>query len=266
MTEEKRTDSDPRITQGRSPAYPYIDLSKAVEKIELIRDAGAARASMPPETFYKIWNLGAQSSAARQTMAALNHFGLVEYIGRGDDRKVKLSELGLTIALDKRPDSTERAAAIREAALSPPIHQELYDKYSSFLPADVVLETHLVKDRGYNDGAAQALIGEYKATLAFSGLDKPVNMPVNTETKAKEATPQVTPQATPAAAEKTPDPRVSKVGVEQDIFVLDEGQVVFEWPKRLSRESFEDVERWMAIQLRKIKRRVVDDDSSQGDQ
>lgn len=173
----EKKDDPTRIVQGRSPAYPYIPLGRAIERIDQIRAAGAARTAMPPETFYKIWELGSQSSGARQTMAALNHFGLVEYIGRGEDRKVKLSDLALRIVLDKQPISPERSAAIKEAATNPPIHKELFGRFGSLLPADVVLETYLTRDRGFNEGAAQTLVGEYKDTLAYAELDKPDNMP-----------------------------------------------------------------------------------------
>jgi hypothetical protein len=45
--------------------------------------------------------------------------------------------------------------------------------------------------------------------------------------------------------------------MKEDTFTLDEGDVVLQWPERLSQESYEDLESWMHLQLRKIKRRVV---------
>lgn len=50
-----------------------------------------------------------------------------------------------------------------------------------------------------------------------------------------------------------------KPGMREDVFTLDEGDVIFQWPENLSKESFEDLEGWMQIQLRKIKRRVVEE-------
>jgi hypothetical protein len=165
----------PKITQGRSPAYPSISLAKAVERLQTVIDAGVARNAYPPETFYKLWEIGAQSSGARATMAALNHFGLVDYDGRGDVRKVKVSDLGVKIALDKVPGSPERVQALQLAALTPAIHSDLYQRYQNMLPADVVLATYLTRDRGYNLSTVESLIDEYKDTLAFAGLDKPVS-------------------------------------------------------------------------------------------
>jgi len=194
--------SDVRIAAGRSPAYPYIDLEKAVRRAEQVRDAGAARQTLPPETFYKIWGIGPQSSGSRQTMAALNHFGLVDYVGRGDERKIKLSDLALKIVLDKQPGSQERGAALKAAALEPAIHAELYEKYGSFLPADVVMETYLVRDRGYNSQASSNLLEEYKATLSYAGLDKPDDMPPEELPKPGDNSMQPNPAETP----KTPAP------------------------------------------------------------
>lgn len=226
MTEnqDKKT-GDVRIAAGRSPAYPYIDLEKAVKRAEQVRDAGATRTTLPPETFYKIWGLGAMSSGARQTMAALNHFGLVDYVGRGEDRKVKLSDLAVRIVLDKQPDSSERLTALRVAALSPSIHNELYEKYGAFLPADLVLETHLTRDLGYNAQAAVALISEYKASLAFAGLDKPLNMPDLTE--APKATSPASPESggKPLIAQEIPSPNQLPTGPLGTLEALGENEI-----------------------------------------
>lgn len=46
------------------------------------------------------------------------------------------------------------------------------------------------------------------------------------------------------------------LGSRQDTFSLDEGNVVLQWPDKMSQESFEDFEAWMQIQLRKIKRSI----------
>lgn len=170
-------DDEPKISKGRSPAYPYVALEKAVEKTEKIASAGVGKAPYPPETFYKLWGSGAQSSGSRQTMAALNHFGLVQYVGRGKERKVMLSDLARRIVMDKIPNSPARVKALQEAALKPPIHSDLWKKYGHILPDDIVLATYLTMECDYNSDAAASLIGEYRDTLRYSGLDKPVKEP-----------------------------------------------------------------------------------------
>lgn len=46
------------------------------------------------------------------------------------------------------------------------------------------------------------------------------------------------------------------VGSRQDIFSLNEGQVILQWPAQLSQESYDDFESWVQLQLRKIKRSI----------
>lgn len=179
MTQEaKKMDDKPdiKIKQGRSPAYPYIKLEKAIERIEQVNAAGASRTAMVPETFYSIWKLGASSSGARQVMAALNQYGLVEYVGRGSDRKVILSDLARKIVLDKIPNSPDRAKAIRDAALQPGIYASLWEKYGQFLPDNVVLESFLARDMGYNQQAAKNIAEDYRDTFNYAGLTKPDNI------------------------------------------------------------------------------------------
>ncbi len=46
------------------------------------------------------------------------------------------------------------------------------------------------------------------------------------------------------------------VGSRQDVFSLDEGQVILQWPAKLSADSYEDFESWIQLQLKKIKRSI----------
>ena len=43
-------------------------------------------------------------------------------------------------------------------------------------------------------------------------------------------------------------------GVKRDVFTLAEGEAVLEWPEGLSANSYEDLEGWLELMLRKIKR------------
>lgn len=187
MADEVQTaGSDDKIGGSRGPAYPYCNLERAVEKASIVAEKGAARQKMPPETFYKLWGMGAKSSSSRQTMAALNYYDLVEYVGRGSDRKVQLTELALRIVLDKQPDSSARRDAIQKAALEPPIFRELHGRYAPFLPDDVVIETFLKLERAFSDDAATATIRHFRDTMSYAGLDQPSDEPENKDSNADE--------------------------------------------------------------------------------
>lgn len=184
--EVQTTGGDDKIGGIRGPAYPYCNLERAIEKASIIAEKGAARQKMPPETFYKLWGMGAKSSSSRQTMAALNYYDLVEYVGRGSDRKVQLTELALRIVLDKQPNSSARRDAIQRAALEPPIFRELHDRYAPSLPDDVVIETFLKLERAFSDDAALATIRHFRDTMSYAGLDQPSDEPENNDSNVVE--------------------------------------------------------------------------------
>lgn len=168
---------DGKVGGARGPAYPYIPLGRAVERTQVIADKGAGRQPMPPESFYALWGIGAKSSSARQTIAALGYYGLVEHVGRGNDRRAKLSELARRIVFDQREGSLDRATALRQAALEPPIFRELYDRYGPVLPADTAFHSYLMMERSFTKQGAEACTDNYKSTFEYAGLAEPEKMP-----------------------------------------------------------------------------------------
>lgn len=154
---------------ARSPAYPFISLPRALQRAEEFKKAEGFY-PVPPESAYKAWGFGAKSSGARQTLAALKHFGLLVYVGLGDSRKVRLSDLAKRILLDPRPDSPDKPNLIREAALKPAIHAELYTMYPEGLPSDTTLQAYLVLQREFNESGAKDLISEFRETADFASL------------------------------------------------------------------------------------------------
>jgi len=165
--------------QGRSPAFPFIPLSKALERAETFRvaEGGRPKHFTPLTAACKAWGIGSQTGTAIQTVAALGHFGLFEFEGSGDKRAGRLTDLAFSILHDKQLASPERDQAVQCAALMPKIHSELWDKWQEALPSDPTIETFLVRDRGFSEAGAANLIAEYKATIAFAKLDQPDIIP-----------------------------------------------------------------------------------------
>src|SRR3546814_18917273 len=102
---------DDKIGGIRGPAYPYVNLERAVEKASAIAEKGAERQKMPPETFYQLWGMCAKSSSSRQTMALHNYYDRVDYVGRVGDRQVKSHELALRTVLHKQHNTRMRHGA-----------------------------------------------------------------------------------------------------------------------------------------------------------
>ena len=162
--------------QGRGPGYPFIPIEKAIARaFEMKQREGFY--PVPREAAYKAWDFGAKSSGARQTIAALKHYGLLEYVGSGDAAKVKLTDLARRIILDVRPDSEERAALIQQAAFMPAIHADLARRYPDGLPSDTTIQVYLTLEKGFTEPGAKDLIAQYRSTLAFIKGSKPDTLP-----------------------------------------------------------------------------------------
>lgn len=162
-----------KLTAGRGPAYPAISLQEALDRASTFKLANATRLTLNMEAAYRVLGFKGPSGASRQIVASLNYYGLLDYIGKGNDRKVRLSDLALRILLDKLPDSPERIAALREAALKPAIHARLAEELHLPPPADVIIERFLVLDCEYSESAASTIIKVYRDTLEFAGLNNP---------------------------------------------------------------------------------------------
>lgn len=158
-----------RRPKGRSPSYPGIDLESALQRAEQLYDHERGNAAHL-DTILKHWGYKATTGPGRVAFAALRKFGLLDTEGSGGTLKGRLSELALRILQDQRPDSFERLRAIQEAALTPSIHQELWEKYQGTLPSDDNLRFMLLRERSFTETGAAEFVPEFRATIAFAKL------------------------------------------------------------------------------------------------
>src|SRR5438552_1336676 len=120
--------NDSKRKRTRSPAYPYVNMETALERAKVFYDKEGRNAA-PIAVAAKHWGCEPTSSGCLQTAAALISFGLMQDEGTGAKRKVKLTQNALKILLDTRADSSKRKALIKQAALAPRIHQQIWTKW-----------------------------------------------------------------------------------------------------------------------------------------
>ncbi|UJW75693.1 hypothetical protein [Rhizobium sp. SL42] len=172
-------DDEPNIRKRfRSPPYPYLSLSKAIDRVaQLHRKAQHFAVGLP--VLADAWDLSPQSGGLLKSAAALIQFGLLSDQGSGDGRKFQLTDTARRIVGDADPRSEKRAQLIKEAALLPSIHRELWEKFG--FPAhlsDALLKNYLVFDRqesgesAYSSQAADEVILNYRDAIVFSGLQE----------------------------------------------------------------------------------------------
>jgi hypothetical protein len=155
--------------KGRSPSYPGIDLETAIQRARTLWDAHRNH-PVNVETALAIWGYGRGSGQGLVTLAALKKYGLLIDEGSGDARRARLSDEARAIVLDERPDSTEREQRIRRAALTPPIHKELWERYQGALPTDESLRFYLTNERDFTENGARDFISQLKRTVTFARL------------------------------------------------------------------------------------------------
>lgn len=155
---------------GRSPSYPAIDLQRAIERARVLYSREKQYAT-PVVAVVQHWGYKALNGPAGLQIAALKKYGLLTDEGAKADRRVRLTDLAVTIL--NHPNDAIRAEAIRKAALEPTSHRELRERYPSHLPSDANLEWELTREQGFTENGARDFIKVYKATMAFAGLDEP---------------------------------------------------------------------------------------------
>lgn len=157
---------------GRSPAYPFIPVQKALEQAKALH-AQEGEYAAPLASAVGAWGYSPKSSGGRQTLATMKYYGLIEVTGEGDSRKIKVSDAARRIILDEREDDSDKRQLIRRLALTPAAHKALYDQYPNGLASDGSVEHYLIFDMGYNKEAAKELLAEFKETASFARLYEP---------------------------------------------------------------------------------------------
>ena len=219
----------------RSPSFPFIGLREALDRARTFYEAEQRNAARP-ETAAAHWGYSPKSSGGKQTIAALRAFGLLD-----GDQLVKLSGRALRILLDEREGSEERLRLVQQAALMPPVHARLWERYGAELPSSQTLRLSLILDEGFNENSVDDFLTEYRETLEYARL---LTGPAREEKEVRAERPVTPPPP--------PQPRLS-AEVDPVVFPLLDGNAVeFRIRRKISPEEAEDLRLVFELWLRKI--------------
>lgn len=178
---------DKKKKVGRSPAYPFLSVQKAIDKArDLYRQESVYAA--PLESALKAWGYGPKSSGGRQTLATMKYYGLIDITGEGEARRVKVSEVARRIILDQREDDTEKRQLIRKVAMTPVAHRALHEEFPAGLFSEGSVRHFLIFDQGFNEEAASDLLAEFRETASYIGLYEPQKTMDKSASEADDAT------------------------------------------------------------------------------
>jgi hypothetical protein len=237
----------------RSPAYPSITIDEAVERAQTLYRIEGKHPTLV-KTAASHWGYKPKSSGGLKTIAALKAYGLLVDEGSSEDRKVRLSDDGLTIVRDEREVSPERDSLIARLALKPKILTELWNRYGTKLPSEDTVKHFLVAERDYNPNAVSDILRVYQVAA------KRYEDPILSDFEVLDATEDE------ANRQSEGGQKAKGIKMRQDTFTLDEGTVTIQWPEQLSKESFVDLKDWLAIMGRKIERAASKDDDQQAEE
>lgn len=177
MTEERITNENDEaeinesgeftVKKHRSPNYPFIGLEAALERTSALQKVAGVH-PIRVTTAWDTWEY--KKGAGNQVVAALDAYKLISIEGGiADTRQIKL-----TLEARKILDYTsERGSLLKEAALSPLLHKEIWEYFNGDLPPnDKVIREYLVYQRNFNPSYVDKFIEQFRVTLAFANVTK----------------------------------------------------------------------------------------------
>lgn len=170
MSQEKndKLSSKPKKPKHRSPNFPSLNLEKALEKTKEIFESYKT-SWVPERAAHEFWGNAAYGSQGLLCTAALKAYGLIQVDGSGKNRRISVSEPARRILL--KDDNYDNL--LKETALLPPLHRELWNHYEGFLPAsDESFRKYLLIEKNFNEKSVDSFIAQFRSTIALTGLEK----------------------------------------------------------------------------------------------
>lgn len=162
MSEVDKLEGGPK--KERSPNFPSITLTKAIERIRAIYDA-AKRHETRMADLAAAMNSGVKSSGTLQTVAALVAYGLLDDSGSGESRKFKVTDLAFKALEDQRPGARELALA--EAATKPKIIADYAELWADGRPSDPISISVLRIDGGFTEDGAKTFLRVFDDAISY---------------------------------------------------------------------------------------------------
>ena len=172
------------MAKMRSPNYPAIGLSKAVEWANKLWDKEKKTPVSAADAAVAIGYQGL-SGPSRTALAAMKKFGLI------DDEKDGLRVSNLALRIIHPANEEDLLQALREAATKPELFRQLLKSHAQ--ASNDSLRSYLITRLDFSETGAKALIEALRDTITIASLDDPeYNASITTEDgENMEATLQV---------------------------------------------------------------------------
>jgi hypothetical protein len=252
-TQKRADDADQKPERGprsETPS-PQASLTKAIEFVKTVRKVGG-NGDAPTADVMKEMGINVKTTRSWSfTVPAAMQFGLVERIGRGDDAKLRVTDLAKRIVQSVSPE--ELHAAKMAALRSPQLYEQLLEKYADCeVPARDGLINLLCRDFKILDSTAPNTADCFLESLAEAGVIKDNRIAPNGKPPAAGQTPPPpNPPLVSGVSEATKNEELTTIQVPASFvphhFTLRKNMVVIiPLPPDLKTKEVERLSKWLA--------------------
>lgn len=264
---DETTDGELSVKRDRSPSFPYLKLSAAIDLAKKLHGA-AKQSEVRLSSIAPAWNTTPASGALMKYAAALQAYGLIESSGSNQGRKVRLTDSARRILEDTRPGVKESLGS--EAALKPRLIAELFSQWGRNRPVDDIAKSALQFDYNFTPDATRRFLGVFDEALEFIIESRDPVERTTLEEQADRSDPSLSSDDKETQSPKNDSQKLNlsyfsqpnsspSLEMRHDIFTLDEGEVTITLPKKMSLASFNDFCDWLELVKRKVSRSVSSD-------
>ena len=274
----------------RSPRFPSIGLTEATALAKRLWDA-EKRTPVSQDDVGRAWGYKGTSGLVKRKIAAMGQFGLLEK----ENGSLRLSDRGIAIVVHPA-GSTERNAAIREAVLAPALFLQMYESHldasdgamTAYLITKQGFTDRAASDfiEAFKDTCNLAKLSEKTYTAGAGEDDKKTTtigvgdyIPWESQGVCQFESPKQVVETSddgaflfvkgtsigiPVDQAQKADPPVelkppvkSPLVTSREVSNLEEGEAILQWPASLSPDSVHELEDWLSLVVKKLKRRYT---------
>lgn len=149
----------------RSPNFPALTLEDALKSVASLYSR-VRKTTVDREVAAKELGYSGLTGWSLKVLGALNQYGLIDNVGKGQCRVTDLAER----ALHGFPDA-EKKGAIQEAARTPPLFQAIFEQFGEGFHSQHAIRSFLLK-RGFTDKGVESALDSFLATQKFAEFGK----------------------------------------------------------------------------------------------
>lgn len=148
------------MTRIRSPGYPSISLSEAIDLVRKVHEANRRNVT-DREAAVKDMGYSGLTGHSAKMISDVSHYGLIERAGKGG---LRVTDTAVRILHPR--ESQERNEALQEAAFSPELFAQIKEQWPDGFASEHALRNFLIR-QNFSSNAVQPALKAYTETYAY---------------------------------------------------------------------------------------------------